>query len=102
MLGENAIVIARSLGFSDPAYFIQEFRRRFGVLPNDYQRRFGSAVADPELEPLGAFDQLELVTAGAKPRNPRRPRITSFTRCIRRHTAAEAGKKALAVGEDRR
>ncbi len=86
MSGQNATVIARSLGFADPAYFIQEFRRRFGVLPNDYQRRFGSAVADPELEPLGAFDQLELAAAGPRAKPARRPRITSFTRCIRRHT----------------
>ena len=43
MSGERPTTIARSVGFSDPAYFIQEFRRRFGMLPSDYQRRFGSA-----------------------------------------------------------
>ena len=37
--------VAGFLGFREPAYSIQEFRRRFGSLPDDYQRRFGAVRA---------------------------------------------------------
>lgn len=86
--GEQATTVARSVGFPDPAYFIQEFRRRFGMLPADYQRRFGS-IAD------GRFQKRRTGFAkrnGAPMREAdhhTRPRITSFTRCIRRHTSSD-------------
>jgi transcriptional regulator GlxA family with amidase domain len=89
MSGEKAAAVARSVGFSDPAYFIQEFRRRFGMLPSDYQHRFGSGGANPaQAERRNGFAK----RSGSPRREPtdgRRPRITSFTRCIRRHTASE-------------
>jgi transcriptional regulator GlxA family with amidase domain len=40
--GEKGPDVASALGFDAPEYFIQEFRRRFGALPSDYQRRFGA------------------------------------------------------------
>lgn len=90
MSGERATTIARSVGFSDPAYFIQEFRRRFGMLPSDYQRRFGSAGANPSIQK--AVRNRFTSRNGAPLResvNHRRPKITSFTRGIRRHMPAD-------------
>jgi transcriptional regulator GlxA family with amidase domain len=90
MSGERANTIARSVGFSDPAYFIQEFRRRFGMLPSDYQRRFGSArVNDSSEKELRKGFANRNGAPMRKPANHQRPKITSFTRCIRRHTQAE-------------
>jgi transcriptional regulator GlxA family with amidase domain len=86
--GEKSLDVARLLGFRNPAYFIQEFRRRFGSLPDDYQRRFGPANGDWTTQTM-AKSELIPVSApmpGARvPGKPgyRRPRIVSFTRCIR-------------------
>jgi transcriptional regulator GlxA family with amidase domain len=85
--GEKSSDVATLLGFRNPAYFIQEFRRRFGSLPDDYQRRFGSAdawkmPATRGLKPLLATAPAPEVGVLAKP-GYRRPRIVSFTRCIR-------------------
>jgi len=79
--GEDAAAIAKGLGFRCD-YFIQEFRRRYGALPDEYQRRFRSVSATPETEGLSpsssnpSGDQLRSSTY-------RRPRIVSFTRCVR-------------------
>jgi transcriptional regulator GlxA family with amidase domain len=89
MAGENAIKIALSVGFADPAYFIQEFRRRYGVLPDDYQRHFGSSDGESEWRPRRSRSE-EQNGATNKSQFQRRPRITSFTRCIRQHVPAEA------------
>ena len=89
MSGERATVVARSVGFHDPAYFIQEFRRRYGMLPSDYQRRFGS-LADRPTSPGGKRFAKRSADVIIKPNGRHRPQITSFTRCVRRHVAAEA------------
>ncbi|MEY2539547.1 MAG: hypothetical protein QOG67_3287 [Verrucomicrobiota bacterium] len=87
MSGRNATEIARSLGFADPAYFIQEFRRRFGALPDDYQRRFGSSPAPANLETEDVVDELrELRPTTKRLEGYRRPRITSFTTGVRRQS----------------
>jgi transcriptional regulator GlxA family with amidase domain len=46
LCGNTATAIATELGFRDPNYFIQEFRRRFGALPDEYQRRFRGRTED--------------------------------------------------------
>ena len=86
--GEKAANVASGLGFDAPEYFIQEFRRRFGALPGDYQRRFG-AMHD-ELRPEGQSapqpnSRRTRTTSGGQLENDtyRRPTIVSFTRCIR-------------------
>jgi transcriptional regulator GlxA family with amidase domain len=91
MCGEQPITIARSVGFSDPAYFIQEFRRRFGMLPSDYQRRFGSVGRkdDNAKQTRNGFTNRSSAVM-RKSTGDQRPRITSFTRCIRGHAAADA------------
>jgi transcriptional regulator GlxA family with amidase domain len=101
MSGERATTVARSVGFADPAYFIQEFRRRFGMLPSDYQRRFGSLAGSGVLKKRTGFAKRN----GAPMRDSnthRRPRITSFTRCIRRHTASEAAADDMVTAENSR
>jgi transcriptional regulator GlxA family with amidase domain len=85
--GENSIEVAKSLRFQDPVYFIQEFRHRFGALPDDYQRRFLSAdagrpICSPntnERKPLNLTSQPQSTEAY------RRPKMISFTRCVRGH-----------------
>jgi AraC-like DNA-binding protein len=91
MSGERANTIARSVGFSDPAYFIQEFRRRFGMLPSDYQHRFGSArgTGSSQKQMRKRFTDRK-GTPVPKQTDHHRPKITSFTRGIRRHTPAES------------
>ena len=91
MSGEQPTTIARSVGFSDPAYFMQEFRRRFGMLPSDYQRRFGSAGRNDanSRQTRNGFAN-RIGAARRKPTGDQRPRITSFTQCIRRHGAVDA------------
>jgi transcriptional regulator GlxA family with amidase domain len=90
--GENAGDVARALGLRDE-YFNQEFRRRFGALPYEYQRRFGSLVVagDPQYssclnQPLVPSTE----TAGDMFTGTpyQRPRIVSFTRCVRGRPAA--------------
>jgi transcriptional regulator GlxA family with amidase domain len=89
MSGEEAVKIAHSVGFADPAYFIQEFRRRFGLLPSEYQRRFGCSMTSNGLG-NGRNGITKRSGARAKPSNGReRPRITSFTRCVRRQSGLE-------------
>lgn len=87
MCGERAATVARSVGFHDPAYFMQEFRRRFGMLPADYQHRFGSVIENglPEKRRNGFASRPG--SSVPTPLPVRRPRITSFTRGIRRHNA---------------
>ena len=90
MSGERATVVAGSVGFKDPAYFIQEFRRRYGMLPSDYQRRFGfgwiAGRAVPKRRKLAAQEFGDCLN---RPNRHLRPRITSFTRGIRRQVSAE-------------
>ena len=91
MSGERPALVARSVGFSDPAYFIQEFRRRFGMLPDDYQRRFGlTSDGKSPRRRRTRFSKQTACAVHSASTNHTRPRITSFTRCIRRHTAADA------------
>ena len=86
--GEKAVNVASDLGFDAPEYFIQEFRRRFGALPGDYQRRFG-AMSD-ELRPEGET-MPQAASRRVRPADGsqfekdtyRRPAIVSFTRCVR-------------------
>ncbi|HJT79792.1 MAG TPA: DJ-1/PfpI family protein [Chthoniobacterales bacterium] len=89
MSGERAAAVARSVGFHDAAYFIQEFRRRYGMLPSDYQHRFdwlgGGSV--PSGRKRFAKRRDEVINT---PNRRGRPQITSFTRCVRRHVAIEA------------
>lgn len=86
--GEKSSDVASFLGFRDPAYFIQEFRRRFGSLPDDYQRRFGQADAvwktktSRDSKPLPTTAPALEVGVLSKP-GYQRPRIVSFTQCIR-------------------
>ncbi len=88
LLGENAIEVAQAVGFADSAYFIQEFRRRFGVLPTDYQLHF--QCANGRHEPDAGRAALVRPNRNGSRSNPRtRPRITSFTRCARRHTCVD-------------
>jgi transcriptional regulator GlxA family with amidase domain len=94
MSGEKAATVARSVGFSDPAYFIQEFRRRFGMLPADYQRRFGSVNGNQTKEERRNGFAQRNGSEIARHSPIQRPRITSFTRCIRRHAASDASAKA--------
>ena len=78
--GESPALVARTLGFKDPNYFRQEFRRRFGGLPDEYQRRFGRPPAtDPHARESTRVSTLAPYC---------RPRVVSFTRGIRRHVAA--------------
>jgi transcriptional regulator GlxA family with amidase domain len=86
--GEKAANVASGLGFDAPEYFIQEFRRRFGALPGDYQRRFGAM--DDEPKPVGenvpqAASRRTRPTNGGQLENDayRRPSIVSFTQCVR-------------------
>jgi transcriptional regulator GlxA family with amidase domain len=86
MSGANPTAVARSVGFADPAYFIQEFRRRFGMLPADYQHRFGSLPNDNSAHRLrDGFARRAASSCSSQSTSHSRPRITSFTRCIRRH-----------------
>jgi hypothetical protein len=56
------------------------------MLPGEYQRRFGSyAPRQKEQNPPGQFAKRTGSAPGRAGDNQRRPRITSFTRCIRRH-----------------
>ncbi|MFL6588612.1 MAG: helix-turn-helix domain-containing protein, partial [Chthoniobacterales bacterium] len=93
--GHNAAEVARALGLKDE-YFNQEFRRRFGALPYEYQRRFGSSGGGAGGEHRARIDRpLVLLTerSGDTLRDSpyRRPRIVSFTRCVRgRHTTSGA------------
>jgi transcriptional regulator GlxA family with amidase domain len=86
--GEKSSDVASFLGFRDPAYFIQEFRRRFGSLPDDYQRRFGHSGAAWKTTTSGGSEPLPITAPPVgdgvlgKP-GYQRPRIVSFTRCIR-------------------
>ena len=84
--GDMPYDIARSLRFHDPVYFIQEFRRRFGALPGDYQRRFASSDIHKAKDTGKADDQgQDGLEANSRPEGYRRPRMISFTRCLRGH-----------------
>jgi transcriptional regulator GlxA family with amidase domain len=85
--GDDAADIAKGLGFRCD-YFIQEFRRRYGALPDEYQRRFRSVSAAPETEGLSSSEALSTSSPNASAEHLRnspyqRPRIVSFTRCVR-------------------
>jgi transcriptional regulator GlxA family with amidase domain len=93
--GESPAAVARAVGFADPPYFIQEFRRRFGMLPAEYQRRFDY------VEP-GTSDQRQTFTARAKASAAAgsdrvRPQITSFSRCVRRHSPIRSERRNAVV-----
>ena len=92
MFGEKAKTIARSIGFADPNYFIQEFRRRFGSLPSDYQRRFGCRGNNEALQIQRNGFERRKKAAPKEMTEHRRPRIVSFTRCIRRHPRSEPAR----------
>lgn len=84
MSGERATIVARSVGFHDAAYFIQEFRRRYGMLPTDYQRRFGSLTTGSATNGRKRFAKRNSGATNTL-NDWNRPQITSFTRCVRRH-----------------
>src|SRR3954470_6814359 len=86
--GDKAANVASTLGFDKPEYFIQEFRRRFGALPSDYQRRFGAMNDEPKPEDKNVAQSASRrtrATSGGQRENDgyRRPSIVSFTRCVR-------------------
>lgn len=84
MAGESPTQVAASLGLRSSNYFIQEFRRRFGALPDVYQRRFTSigTVAD-----AGDLSQKPNLATALPEGNSQlgyvRPQLVSFTRCAR-------------------
>jgi len=95
MSGDRPTLVARSVGFSDPAYFVQEFRRRFGMLPHDYQRRFGLTHEEkPAPRRRNRFSKQNASAVHPADTNHNRPHITSFTRSIRRHTPTDTHSAA--------
>jgi len=83
--GEKPPEVAKSLRFQNPVYFIQEFRRRFGALPDDYQRRFSSfdSIKGKPAPDSGERDRTGLMCSPQMTQGYRRPKIISFTRCVR-------------------
>jgi len=90
MSGTSAKALPNLLGFADRVYFSQEFRRRFGSSPEEYQQRFGpigqmfNGQSKYSINPKD-----ECVVLQEPSRLYHRPKIVSFTRCIRRHTRAD-------------
>jgi transcriptional regulator GlxA family with amidase domain len=86
--GEPAVDVAKALGFQE-TYFIQEFRRRYGALPNEYQRRFGAiSRSDDSAQPATAsFPSSDRQTRTERQTPYQRPKIVSFTRCLRARPA---------------
>ncbi|MEP7071234.1 MAG: AraC family transcriptional regulator [Verrucomicrobiota bacterium] len=83
--GISAREVAKALKLGDPNYFIQEFRRRFGALPDEYQRRFGEVGVDESTEEDLQREEDDLPNRGSASSriNYRRPQILSFSRCYR-------------------
>jgi transcriptional regulator GlxA family with amidase domain len=85
--GETPCKVAKSLRFQNPVYFIQEFRRRFGALPDDYQRRF-SSIDRSKTKSTPNTNEREWTSPSSRSQRTegyRRPKIVSFTKCVRRH-----------------
>jgi len=81
--GEPAVNVARELGFQE-TYFTQEFRRRYGALPDEYQRRFGAASRwDSSESKEVSFSSATRETETGRKMSYQRPKIVSFTRCVR-------------------
>ena len=81
--GEPAITVAKELGFQE-TYFTQEFRRRYGALPDEYQRRFGAANRwDASDSQEALFSAAIGPTETGRKTSYQRPKIVSFTRCVR-------------------
>ena len=90
--GEGVDEIAEALGFRGD-YFIQEFRRRYGALPGEYQRRFRSIRSTQEGENCPSYEKLSPPLPAAPDARVtklayKRPRIVSFTRCVRARSVA--------------
>ncbi len=91
MSGTTSKALPKLLGFADPVYFSQEFRRRFGSFPEEYQQRFGSVgqmFNGKSKHSIDPKDECVIVEEPSKLYH--RPKIVSFTRCIRRHTRADS------------
>ena len=88
MSGTTSKALPKLLGFAEPVYFSQEFRRRFGSFPEEYQQRFGSMgqMFNGKSKYL-VNPKHERVMVEGPSRLYHRPKIVSFTRCIRRHTS---------------
>lgn len=73
--------VAREVGYQDALYFAQEFKRRFGALPDDHQRRFAAATPEEVEE-----------------QRYHRPRLASFQPCRRQASRMGdfAGRKVAA------
>ena len=95
LAGATSKSLPNHLGFADAAYFGQEFRRRFGSLPEEYQQRFGVVAKTVNEMKRPAFNgKHESLAIEEHRKLYRRPNIVSFTRCIRRHlTVNEILKK---------
>jgi transcriptional regulator GlxA family with amidase domain len=91
MSGTTSKALPKLLGFADPVYFSQEFRRRFGSFPEEYQQRFGSSgqIFNGKTR-YSVNPKHERVVVGGPSKLYHRPKIVSFTRCIRRHTPADS------------
>jgi transcriptional regulator GlxA family with amidase domain len=87
--GESPIDVAKTLGFQE-TYFIQEFRRRYGALPDEYQRRFGAVSRRDDSagsEPCSWGSTNRQAKTGQKIAY-QRPKIVSFTRSVRARSAS--------------
>jgi AraC-like DNA-binding protein len=85
--GEPTVNVAKALGFQE-TYFTQEFRRRYGALPDEYQRRFGVVS---QWDNGGLPEPSSFLSSGREAKRERkmpyqRPKIVSFTRCVRART----------------
>jgi transcriptional regulator GlxA family with amidase domain len=90
LAGAASKSLSNRLGFADAAYFSQEFRRRFGSLPEEYQQRFGvDAQTVNRTKNLAANGKPGAIVAEEHRKLYRRPNIVSFTRCLRRHVAID-------------
>ena len=90
MSGTSAKALPNLLGFADRVYFSQEFRRRFGSSPEEYQQRFGpigQMFNGQSKYSINPKDECVVLQEPSKLYH--RPKIVSFTRCIRRHTRAD-------------
>jgi transcriptional regulator GlxA family with amidase domain len=86
--GEPTVNVAKALGFQE-TYFTQEFRRRYGALPDEYQRRFGAVSRRDDsgcLEPSSSRSS-NRQTETERKMSYQRPKIVSFTRCVRARAA---------------
>jgi len=86
--GEPVVNVAKALGFQE-TYFTQEFRRRYGALPDEYQRRFGAVNRrnDAAFLERFSFPSSKRQTETERKTPYQRPKIVSFTRCVRARAA---------------